>query len=157
MSLDVRVYTFDEEGQRQRVRGIDWRSIQKEWQGRTLSKEERDRAVHQLLVESESWRTIAGPEVWRTKVYGSQEARSLVLTLLPSLSEGDIDVQGEELNRLGEGINLLIQNVALFAAISPPTLAPSLKEVNEGMLFCFTNIAKAVVEAKGLNGGVEIE
>ncbi len=65
------------------------------------SKEERGRVIHQLLVESESWRTIAGPEVWRTMVYGSEIARSLGLTVLPSLSEGDIDVQGEELSKLG--------------------------------------------------------
>lgn len=156
MSLDVRVYTFDEKGQRQQVRGIDWRSIQKEWQGQMPSKEERDRVVHQLLAESESWRTAAGPEVWRTTVYGSQEARSLGLTLLPSLAEGDIDVQGEELDRLGEEINLLIQNVALFAAIPPP-LVRALKDERDEILARFTNIANAVTEAKELNGGVEID
>lgn len=125
MSLDVSVYIFDETGQRQWVRQV------------------------------EGWRTAAGPEVWRTTVYGSEEAHSLGLTLLPSLAEGDIDVQGEELNRLGEEINLLIQNVALFAAIPPP-LVRALKEERDEILARFTNIANAVTEAKELNGGVEI-
>ncbi len=157
MSLDVRIYTFDEKGQRQQVRGINWKAVYQDWRDRKLSREEIDRDVHRLLVESESWRQVAGPEVWRTQVYGSQEARSLGLTLLPSLSQGDIDVQGEELERLGEEINILIQNVALFAETPPPILVPSLKEESDGMLFCFINIANAVTEAKELNGGVKIE
>jgi len=156
MSLSVTIYTFDEEGKRHRVREINWRNIHKEWQGRKLLPEEISRESRRLLAESESWRTVAGPEVWRTTVYGSDEARSLGLTLLPSLSHSNINVQGEDLDRLGKEINLLIQNVALFAAIPPP-LVRALENESDEILARFTNIANAVTEAKELKGGVEID
>ena len=156
MSLEVRVYTLDEDGQRQTVRGIDMMKIQKEWQARGASSEEITLRIRQLFAENEVWRNVAGPEVWRTTVYGSDEARSLGLTLLPTLAKHDIDVRGEELNRLGVEINLLIQNVALFAAIPPP-LVRALKEERDEILARFANIANAVTEAQELNGGVEID
>ncbi len=155
MSLDVRVYTIDEDGQRRTVRGLDLMNIHKEWLAQEVSSEEITLRTRQLLAENEVWRNLAGPEVWRTQVYGSQEARSLGLMLLPTLAKHDINVQGEELNRLGEEINILIQNVALFAAIPPP-LVRALEDESDEILARFTNIANAVIEAKELNGGVNI-
>lgn len=109
MSLDVTVYTIDEDGQRQTVRGIDWKTLMEGWHARRpLDKEEHRRELRQIFEDSESWRTIAGPEVWRTEVYGSTEARTLGLTLLPSLSHTNIDVQGAELDRLAWEIETLI-------------------------------------------------
>ena len=155
MSLEVSVYTIDEDGQRRTVRGLDLMKIQKEWLAQEVSSEEITLRFRQLLAENEVWRNLAGPEVWRTTVYGSDEARSLGLTLLPSLSHSNIDVQGEDLDRLGKEINLLIQNVALFAAIPPP-LVRALENESDEILARFTNIANAVIEAKELNGGVNI-
>ena len=66
-------------------------------------------------------------------------------------------MQGEELNRLGEEINILIQNVARFAPLVAPLVIPSPESESDRMLFRFTNIANAVNEAKELGGGVEIE
>jgi len=157
MSLEVRVYTIDEDGQRRTVRGLDLMKIQKLWLAQEVSSEEITLRTRQLLAENEVWRNLAGPEVWRTQVYGSQEARSLGLTLLPTLAKHDIDVQGEELNRLGEEINVLIQNVAMFTALVAPLVIPSPESESDRMLFRFTNIANAVNEAKELGGGVEIE
>ncbi len=36
MSLEVKVYTLDEDGQRRTVRGIDFMKIQKEWQAQLI-------------------------------------------------------------------------------------------------------------------------
>lgn len=155
MSLEVRVYTLDEDGHRRTVRGLDLMKIQKEWQAQGTSSEEITLRIRQLFAENEVWRNVAGPEVWRTTVYGSYEARSLGLTLLPTLAKHDINVQGEELNRLGEEINILIQNVVLFAAIPPP-LVRAMNEERDEILARFANIANAVTEAQELNGGVEI-
>ena len=81
-------------------------------------------------------------------MYGSPVARSLGLTLLPSLAEKDIYAEGEELDVLGREIETLIQNIAL--------MVPDREDQRESVLSDFQNIANAVVEAKSLNGGVVI-
>ena len=81
-------------------------------------------------------------------MYGSPVARSLGLTLLPSLSEQDIYAEGENLDVLGREIETLIQNIAL--------LVPDQEDQCESVLLRFRNIANAVAEAKSLNGTVVI-
>ena len=157
MSLNITIYTFSLTGQRQTVRGVDWKSVIENWSVHKPSKEERNQEIDQLLRDSQVWRTIAGPEVWRTEVYGSPEAKTLGLTLLPSLSQRNLDVQGAELDRLAWEIEILIQNMAVFVAITPPIIDQMTKTPqNDGMLSRFQNIANATAEAKQLNGGIEI-
>ena len=127
------------------------------WRERKLSKEDHHRELLQLLKDSETWRTVAGPEVWRTEVYGSPKAKALGLTLLPSLTRRNLNVQGTELDRLAWEIEALSRNVDLFDVVTPLVVASALRTQSEEMLLRFQNIVNAVAEAKQLNGGVEIK
>ena len=158
MSLNVHVYTLLETGKHQTVRSIDYKSVMASWVERKLSPEERTQEIVRLVKDTESWRTLAGPEDWRTQVYGSLEAKALGLSLLPSLAHRNIDVQGSELDRLAWEIDTLIQNVALLPSVAVPIIEQlsGTKTLFDSMLSRFQNIANAAAEAKQLNGGVEI-
>ena len=141
MSLDVTVYTVDESGLRHTVRGIDWKSLMEDWSARKpLDKEEHQRELRQIFKDHESWRTMAGPEAWRTEVYGSSEAEALGLTLLPTLAHANIDVQGAELERLGWEIEMLCDNVSLFLKIIPLVVAPAPESLSDNIAFRFRNL-----------------
>ena len=53
MSLEVRVYTIDEDGQRRIVRGLDLMKIQKLWLAQEVSSEEITLRSRQLLAENQ--------------------------------------------------------------------------------------------------------
>ena len=148
MSLGVHVYYLDEAGQEQGLRSFDHKTVMEGWKAQGLSPTEMTTEISRLLREHEHWRTLAGAEKWRTEMYGSPAARSLGLTLLPSLAEKDIYAEGEDLDVLGREIETLIQNIAL--------MVPDRQDQRESVLFYFGNIANAVVEAKALNGRVVI-
>lgn len=148
MSLGVHVYFIDESGQEQWLRSVDWKSAEELWKAQGLTTEEKHPEISRLRVEHELWRNLAGPERWQTEMYGSPVARSLGLTLLPSLSEQDIYAQGEDLDVLGREIETPIQNIGL--------LVSDRQDQWESVLFDFRNIANAVTEAKSLNGTVVI-
>jgi hypothetical protein len=59
---------------------------------------------------------LAGFEVFRERFYGGETARSLGLQLLPSLSEGDLYCEGEDLARLRKECEMILQNIEIFSA-----------------------------------------
>lgn len=61
---------------------------------------------------------LAGPERWRVTVYGSEVARALGLTLLPTLTAQDIFAEGPQLDLLEREVQLLLANTGRWPAIS---------------------------------------
>jgi hypothetical protein len=89
---------------------------------------------------------LAGFEECRRTLWGSDIARALGLTLLPSLAEGDIYAEDEDLSRLDAELSTLRNAVALVA---------------ESTLFRedfirqrIDNIAAAIAVAREHSGGV---
>jgi len=91
---------------------------------------------------------LAGFESYRTTLYGSQAAKSLGLTLLPSLATHDVFAEGTELERLRRESELALANIDKFVAESG---APG-----ERLRCRFENIIAAVDKARRLGGGVVI-
>ncbi len=91
---------------------------------------------------------MAGPEAWRTEVWGSPLALSLGLTLLPSLAEHDIWAIGDDLNRLDQEISILFKTV--------DSLAQETGRSSDDMAHYLTNMHIAVAQAKEIDGGVVI-
>lgn len=91
---------------------------------------------------------MAGPEAWRTLVWGSPFARSLGLTLLPSLAEDDIWAIDDGLDRLDQEVSTLFENVE--------RLGQEAKRSSENITHYLTNMRNAVAEAKEIDGGVVI-
>jgi hypothetical protein len=91
---------------------------------------------------------LAGFEVFRKTFYGGEAARSLGMRLLPSLAEGDLYAEGDDLPRLQDEANRILQNIDLFT-----DEAAAEREV---LRFRVQNIVNAIVRAKKANGGVVI-
>ncbi len=91
---------------------------------------------------------LAGFESYRKTLYGSRAAVSLGLKILPKLANGDICVEGEELEQLRSDVELAFFNVALFvteAGARTEDLRPR-----------FENILNAIRRAQEAGGGVVI-
>jgi hypothetical protein len=59
---------------------------------------------------------LAGFEVWRKALYGSDDAVGLGLTLLPTLRHADILATGEDINKLKKEAKCVMDHAALFAS-----------------------------------------
>ena len=59
---------------------------------------------------------LAGFEVWRNDLYGSEDAVRLGLTLLPMLRHGDIRATGEDIHRLRSEAACIADHAQLFAS-----------------------------------------
>ncbi|WAS97965.1 hypothetical protein [Nannocystis punicea] len=89
---------------------------------------------------------LAGPERWRVTVYGSDAARALGLTLLPTLATEDVYAEGEELDVLEREIQVMLANTARWPAIGL-----------EQLRFRFFNILEAIRLARAeAHGGVYV-
>jgi hypothetical protein len=58
---------------------------------------------------------LAGPESWRTKVWGSEAVRSLGARFFPQLAETDLYVNSDEMPAFIEECAMLRQNLALIS------------------------------------------
>ncbi|PCC74890.1 hypothetical protein SAMN02745121_05931 [Nannocystis exedens] len=87
---------------------------------------------------------LAGPERWRVKVYGSDTARALGLTLLPTLATHDIHAEKEDLDVLEREVQVLLGNTVRWPEIGLDELR-----------FRLLNILEAIRVARAVeNGGV---
>ena len=68
----------------------------------------------QELPGQESTHQLGGFEVDRRNIYGSDVARSLGLTLLPTLLTDDLYATGDDLDKLEREVDHLMENVHLF-------------------------------------------
>jgi len=59
---------------------------------------------------------LAGFEIWRKELYGSDDAVRLGLTLLPTLRQDDIRATGEDIKRLRREAECIADNAQLFAS-----------------------------------------
>jgi hypothetical protein len=59
---------------------------------------------------------LAGFEVWRRELYGSDEALRLGLTLLPTLRGADIQATGDELKRLKNEAQCIVEHAEMLAS-----------------------------------------
>ena len=76
-------------------------------------------------VPLEASRELAGPEAWRTAVYGCDVARQLGATLLPSLADGNVSVEGDDIDRLEREVDL--PEGAIAELCPEPSLRESLR------------------------------
>ncbi len=100
-----------------------------------------------LDVEDHS-QELAGFETFRKTFYGGQPARSLGLRLLPSLGEGDLYCEGEDLPKLRQEADIILQNIELFTEEAAAD--------SEVLQFRILNILAAIQRAQHANGGVVI-
>ncbi|WP_433611725.1 hypothetical protein ACQP2P_45140 [Dactylosporangium sp. CA-139114] len=91
---------------------------------------------------------LAGPEVARTKLWGSEPARRLGATFLPQLAEGDLRVQPDDVEAFAEECAVLTADLAVLSAASGFD-----EERIEGYL---RNFVSAVDRARQAGGGVLI-
>jgi hypothetical protein len=91
---------------------------------------------------------LAGFEVCRTTLWGSEAARALGLTLLPSLADTDVYAEEEDLNRLEIELATLRNALALVVERTGYREDFIRQRVD--------NIAEAVAVAREQNGGVYI-
>jgi hypothetical protein len=109
----------------------------------------RDSSGSMDIIELDSpSQELAGFESYRQKLYGSQVAVLLGLTLLPSLTTKDVYAEGSDLGQLLSEAELAIANIGLFEAESG-VIAESLRAR-------FENIICAVHRASRLGDGVVI-
>ena len=59
---------------------------------------------------------LAGFEAWRSELYGSDEVLRLGLTLLPSLREADIRAKGDDLLRLKNEAECIVEHAEKLAS-----------------------------------------
>jgi hypothetical protein len=59
---------------------------------------------------------LAGFEIWRKELYGSDDALRLGLTLLPTLRAADIQVTGDDIKRLKREAECIANHAELFAS-----------------------------------------
>ena len=91
---------------------------------------------------------LAGPESWRTVLWGAASVRQLGLTLLPSLAGADIYASGDELTRLNSEVETILQ-YAWF-------LADATGIEQDAIAFRAGNIRAAYERASAEGGGVVI-
>ncbi|MFY0532165.1 hypothetical protein [Nannocystis pusilla] len=82
---------------------------------------------------------LAGPERWRSKVYGSDTARALGLTLLPTLISQDIYAEGDELDVLEREVEVLLGNTGRWPALGLDELRFHLLNIIEAIRLARTD------------------
>ena len=100
------------------------------------------------FVEVDYSETLAGIEICRTALWGHEAARSLGLTLLPSLAETDIWVEGDDLDRLEWEVQTILANLGRLE--KETGCGADYIQVRSG------NILRAIARARGVGGGVVI-
>src|SRR5262249_42497493 len=99
-----------------------------------------------ILEPNDHSEELAGFEVFRKTFYGGQTARRFGLRLLPVLAEGDLYVEGRDLEVLQTEAELVLQNIDRF-------IDEAVAEV-ETLRFRVQNIRNAALRARTVNGGV---
>lgn len=102
--------------------------------------------VHRQLLDGLD--RMVGFESCRQSLYGSTLAQQLGLTLLPELALGDLTVEYEQLEALEHETQVLLDHLVQFSAVSQQTPDYILARVQ--------NIQVAIIEARGLGGGLYI-
>ncbi len=100
-----------------------------------------------ILEPEDDSQELAGFESYRKTFYGCQAALSLGLQLLPSLANGDLYCEGNDLERLRYEANVVLQNIKLFTEDAVPHSESSLQ-------FRIHNILTAINRAQAVHGGV---
>jgi hypothetical protein len=91
---------------------------------------------------------LAGFEVTRMDLWGSDAVRALGLELLPTLREGDVYAEGDDLRRLAEEVATLRKSIAGVSAAT---------EYSEVFIAArLDNIDAAIRIARRVGGGVYI-
>jgi hypothetical protein len=107
-----------------------------------------DPGGHKELVIDIAGDESAGGDAWRRTIYASDTARVLGFGLLPALAEGDLVVEGPQLEVLEREAMIVEEWAALFAARAGLAEADVASRAN--------NIARAARRAADLGGGVLI-
>lgn len=107
-----------------------------------------DENGQEFCVELERGKELAGFESSRNKLYGSDLAESLGLTLLPQLKKNDLWIPFEQLDDLKGELELILENVADFSKVSGYD-----QEYIEARV---GNILDAIDLAKKVNGKVVV-
>lgn len=153
MSLSVNVYHKDEAGRMTGpLKPYPWKgkrpSDDPEFTARFKAMSLEQQLDLMLGPRSERGKDLAGPEAWRTEVWGSSLAHSLGLTLLPSLAKRDIWATGDALDHLDREVSILFEHL--------DQLAQTAGRPSKDMASYLTNMKNAVIKAKEINGGVVI-
>lgn len=91
---------------------------------------------------------MAGFEVYRTTFYGSDLAKRLGLTLLPTLVVGNIYAEGKQINQLKAEAEVMLREAAAFAE--------QVGRDADHVEFYADNIRKACIRARKMQGRVVI-
>jgi hypothetical protein len=101
-----------------------------------------------VLYADDHSQELAGFEVFRQTFYGGQAARYMGLRLLPSLAEGDLYAERDDLPNLQNEATLVLQNIDLFTEEAAAK--------SEVLRFRIQNILDAIQRAQKVGGGVVI-
>ena len=108
--------------------------------------DENDKMVYYDTRDSSE--TLAGFEVYRTEVYGSELAERLGFKVLPTLASGDIYAQGQEVNQLKAEAEIIMREALAFAE--------QFKNDAETIKYRADNIRKACIRARKMQGRVVV-
>ncbi|MGW1651128.1 hypothetical protein [Streptomyces atratus] len=99
-----------------------------------------------LLDDAEDGSDMAGTEVCRTTLWGSEAARALGARFLPELATGKLHVEPEDVDDFLEECELLHRNAA--------TLAGGGGDRRDYVVARLANITRAALRARAVGGGV---
>ncbi|MFF3122462.1 hypothetical protein ACFVRD_08845 [Streptomyces sp. NPDC057908] len=99
-----------------------------------------------LLDDPEDGSDMAGTEVCRTRLWGSEAARALGARFLPELATGDLYVEPEDIDDFLAECELLHRNAA--------TLAGGGGDRRDYVVARLANITAAALRARAVGGGV---
>ena len=91
---------------------------------------------------------LAGFEVYRTEVYGSELAKRLGFKVLPTLASNNIHAKGQEINQLKAEAEIIMREASAFAE--------QFKNDAETIKYRADNIRKACIRARKMQGNVVI-
>ena len=145
MSLTVSSYTLDADG---KMAGMFPPTIQfwREPGYKDLTREQQ----HQRWREANPnpGEDMAGPELYRKEVWGSETVCSLGCTLLPTLKERDIYATGGQIEQLEREVGMLRDNIALVSERTAQDV--------ERLEHYLQNMTEAIGRARAISGGVVI-
>ncbi|MFI1958753.1 hypothetical protein ACH46L_11030 [Streptomyces althioticus] len=96
---------------------------------------------------------VAGPESWRTRVWGSEVVRSLGAEFLPILADADLQVEPEQVPAFLRECLLLRENLErIVAGMTEPVM--SNREPRTAISDRLANIENAAGRARAMGGGV---
>ena len=91
---------------------------------------------------------LAGFEVYRTEVYGSELAKRLGFKVLPTLASNNIYAKGQEVNKLKTEAETIMREASAFAE--------QFNNDAETIKYRADNIRKACIRARKMQGNVVI-